>query len=509
MYAVGDLGLCTHGPDPAPPGVTASEIDPPAEFTAAAAAVCDGNGTSGKRVQVLYVRPSNGPDQFNAYKASFAAWAAEADVIYQESAKETGGHRYIRFVHDASCNITVTKVTLSSEIVDSDGEPSAYGVIGELSAKGYNRTDRKYLVYVDVASSWACGQGTYWWDSSPGQYNRNNTDTGHALVYGGCWSDPITAAHELGHTFGAVQSDAPNATVNGHCTDEYDVMCYRDGDGVVLRYLCSTDLMDCNHDDYFHTNPPTGNYLKTHWNVANSAWLGKTKPTYQRVTLDKEKSKYNGWVTATVTGFAPNTAVNVRWPGGTLLVQITTDATGAGSGRFRTPLVPLGDYTVSAIGGGVSARTTLRVIPRIMLAPDDSGPTGFRFRVYYYGFSPGERVEVQWYTTAGTTFEVLKTVTIADNGRGSTILYVPATAPTGKHMIRGKVIGVSRSASTTFTVTGPGIAAAPTATPSPTPTEPATPEPTETPIPAASPVIEETPTAPPTPEVLPTETPTP
>ena len=35
-------------------------------------------------------------------------------------------------------------------------------------------------------------------------------------------------------------------------------------------------LLDCNHNDYFHTNPPTNNYLYDHWNVARSGWLGSS-----------------------------------------------------------------------------------------------------------------------------------------------------------------------------------------------------------------------------------------
>ena len=54
---------------------------------------------------------------------------------------------------------------------------------------------------------------------------------------------------------------------------------------------------------------------------------------------------------------------------------------------------------------------------RIMLAPDDSGPVGFRFRVYLYGFSPGNQVQVRWYDANGTTYHTLGTLTIAANGR--------------------------------------------------------------------------------------------
>jgi hypothetical protein len=56
-------------------------------------------------------------------------------------------------------------------------------------------------------------------------------------------------------------------------------MCYDDdGSGpVVMRNVCSGrdgSLFDCNHDDYFLAGTPAStNYLATHWNTANSAFL--------------------------------------------------------------------------------------------------------------------------------------------------------------------------------------------------------------------------------------------
>jgi ribosomal protein L24E len=87
------------------------------------------------------------------------------------------------------------------------------------------------------------------------------------------------------HNLGGVQPTAPNSTVNGHCDDDDDRMCYADGSPLlVLRSVCDSDqeaLFDCNHDDYFSTAAPAGNYLATHWNTAGNSFLEaqSTSPT--------------------------------------------------------------------------------------------------------------------------------------------------------------------------------------------------------------------------------------
>jgi hypothetical protein len=173
MYAVGELGHCTHGPDPAPPGVDASEVDPPADFTAATSTICDGDGQSGARVQVVYARASDVPDRFAEYKNSFGAWAAQADQIYRQSAAVTGGERYVRFAHDSNCAISVIPVTLSPA-----GDDDIFTVTGELTSQGYSREDRKYMVFLDKVGLGMCGQGLVIDDDAYGQANLNNVFTG-------------------------------------------------------------------------------------------------------------------------------------------------------------------------------------------------------------------------------------------------------------------------------------------------------------------------------------------
>ena len=268
--------LCTHGPDPAPTGFDEDRPVQPLSAQAAgeetAALACDGDGESGFRTQILYVRADDVPSRYDQYLPSFQAWAAEADQIFQESSAETGGLRRLRFVQDpTSCEPTVEPV-----VVSAAGDGNFDTTINELVNQGYDREDRIYLAFVDA--NVYCGVGTLFEDERPTNDNWNNIGPSYSRVDAGCWSGDV-AAHEVMHNLGAVQLHAPNTSNGFHCVDEYDVMCYRDGaNSPAMRYDCTTQAMnwtrfDCNHDDYFHTNPADGSYLATHWNAADNQFL--------------------------------------------------------------------------------------------------------------------------------------------------------------------------------------------------------------------------------------------
>lgn len=268
--------LCTRGPDTFP-GVRMNEPAkalPDSVARAQVAAnpiVCEGDGVAGKRVEVLYAREQSQASRLEHFLPSFRAWSHEIDAAYNDSAAQTGGSRHIRFVTeptDNGCQITV------GEAVLPDGALETWdSMIPALQDLGYDSPERKYLVFADAQN--VCGVGTLYGDDSPGLDNPNNTNTGYARVdaAANCWGFNA-AAHELGHNFGAVQESAPN--YNGHCSDEWDLMCYGDDTTVVCQEKDQDRLMDCNHDDYFHTNPPADNYLATHWNTADSDWLIKS-----------------------------------------------------------------------------------------------------------------------------------------------------------------------------------------------------------------------------------------
>ncbi|MGH2654448.1 MAG: hypothetical protein ACRDHV_08895 [Actinomycetota bacterium] len=278
----GALLGCTHGPDPAPPEVemeapSTSELREMA-VTTGSGVPCIGDGSSGFRVQAIYAYPADRTDRYEEVAPLIEGWASSnVDAIFAASAAATGGGRLVRFLTDAACRLEIARVQISAY-----GAKTFSGTISELRALGFGRSDRKYLVWMDAAGPY-CGIAQQYADDTAGSTNRNDGSPSIpgmvARIDAPCWGGlgtPIEA-HELMHTLGGVQSSAPNASGTGHCTDEADAMCYDDGSGTgTVASICPglhERLFDCQHDDYFHTAPPAGSYLATHWNAAASRFL--------------------------------------------------------------------------------------------------------------------------------------------------------------------------------------------------------------------------------------------
>jgi hypothetical protein len=280
MHQIRGTDLCTHGPDNEPPGVDIDQHVSPLSTTTQAQStgvICDGE--IGYRVQVMYVRAADQPDTFAESLNQIRTSASQADAIFNTSAMATGGIRHIRYVLNNDCSLSVLNVVLSET-----GDDTYDNTIAELKALGYNRRDRKYMIFVD--SNLYCGVGTRYLDDRPGQLNRNNFGPGYANMGNRCWRG-ATAAHELMHTLGGVQESAPHSDApynngdGGHCIDKYEVMC--SSRHAPFPDACPTthiELLDCNHDDYYHTNPPADSYLAHYWNTANNQFLiGAATPT--------------------------------------------------------------------------------------------------------------------------------------------------------------------------------------------------------------------------------------
>ncbi|HYN93917.1 MAG TPA: zinc-dependent metalloprotease family protein [Pilimelia sp.] len=272
-FEVVGTGHCSHGPDAPPPGLDVTRAVAPVAGTTADVGphgvVCEGDGQAGRRVQVLYGYPAGQSSRFATYLTSFRTWAAGVDAIYEASAQQTGGSRHVRFVTTADCRVDVREVQFSGNTLDDFNT-----MMLELARLGYDRTDRKYMVFSDVTKY--CGIGSFAGDETRGARNASNGGPSYGRTDAGCWGASI-AAHELGHNLGAVNGGAPNSSGAAHCVDEFDVMCYQDRPETVVRTVCTDaaqdQRLDCNHDDYFHTAPSPGSYLATRWNMADSQYL--------------------------------------------------------------------------------------------------------------------------------------------------------------------------------------------------------------------------------------------
>ena len=346
----GELVGCTHGPDPAPEGVDVREPRSIEDFAAEDSAepmrdfsnqmpgvggptppvpcvdTDTSGGTAGNRVQAIYAYTSDRPGGSRAdqWVPIIRRFAARVNRDFYDSSKETDGVRFVRFVTEENCQLAVDVVELPPNGDDDFGETT--WELRKLGEK-YRRPDRKYLIWMDpnraAKSTFYCGIGEMKRDANPGQDNLSN---GHKNVEGliaridiGCWGTRAdggsTEAHELMHNLGGVQKGAPNATANGHCIDEFDRMCYDDdkdapgiSDGfvripcfslfgcwenkeMVYKAECPASherLFDCGHDDYFHTSPPSGNWLATNWNTANSNFLIKNAAVWGNAHISND-----------------------------------------------------------------------------------------------------------------------------------------------------------------------------------------------------------------------------
>ena len=361
---------CTHGADPAPAGVdtsrrpTTEELYAQATATAATTTTatngpisCYGDGTTGKRVQAVYAHAADVADRYADLAPLILQWATATDAVFADSAAATGGTRHVRWVTDPSCNLVVQRVQVSTT-----GDDSMDNTIAELHAAGLNRTDRKYLVWMD--SSRYCGIAELQIDDSAVATNANNYGPSVARVDSICWgkAQPVEA-HELMHTLGGVQASAPHATAGYHCTDENDILCYQDGPGVTLTYTCPVAherLFDCNHDDYFSTAPAPGSYLATHWNAASSGFIASVPPDGPGSGSDPAPSPAST-STVTFSGSLNRKSASVSYPlttgAGTVQAEVRM-----GKRATVTVAVAAPDGTTLSSASGTSPVTTAATV---------------------------------------------------------------------------------------------------------------------------------------------------
>lgn len=373
--------MCTHGPDPAlTPATAAAEGGPTPE--ASTGIQCYDNGTSGNRVQLLYAYGST--NRINTFRPWIEDRAAAIDAIYDQSAQQTGGRRFVRWLTDANCNLSITAVSVPATTLLLGNFAVTGGLVTALQNRGFDRQDRKYLVWVDTGTSTTIsngtcsGVGTMYIDAKPNPGSSSNSNFndrfgGYTRVDDKCLFPVFDSvrgkveAHELMHTLGAVQPTAPHGTLFGHCRDDYDIMCYVDGGGTVLISPrpcadATNELrLDCNHDDYFSTSPRAGSYLDDNWNSADSSWLETEPGAPQPPGPPSSLSGLPGDRSVALTWAVPQSDGGSRILGyqvyrnGSLVVPTTTSSTvGAAAGTGVTTTTP--SFTDTGLTNGTTYR---------------------------------------------------------------------------------------------------------------------------------------------------------
>jgi hypothetical protein len=273
--------VCTHGDDnqfrSGTAGGAAGEQDAADALVSAATAAssrqltarpipCRGDGSSGNRVAFYYAYIAGHPDRIASVRQLLVTAIDQANDIVYQSARQTGGYRWLRVLTDRYCTPIIATIRLPSAAADSFATT--------ISDSHLSAVNRKYVLFVDTDHY--CGLGTLSLDDSAGVMNQSNTGPSWARLDNGCWRGAPTA-HEIFHMLGAVQSSAAHYDGTGHCTDDYDLMCYQNPGGKKNYVRCANRLgavrADCGKDDYFNTAPRAGSYLSRHWNTARSSFL--------------------------------------------------------------------------------------------------------------------------------------------------------------------------------------------------------------------------------------------
>lgn len=264
------------GPAPLMPGSAAAAAAATAADLGTTSVVCDGDGTSNERIEVLYVREPSMPDRYTQLLPVMRAWLANADDAFNDAAAEHGYSRHLRFVTEPAPSGGCQPV-IHNLVVAAGALATFDSSVNAVKAAGFTEpNDRKYLMLTEAAPPQDCGAFVNWTNyDEPGQYNPNNwwTTYGRIDATPGCLG-ASAIGHEIAHGLGAVMQSAPHSDGVAHCTDGIEMLCGGNSGSACLEWK-DRFAPDCNRDDYFHPNPAAGSYLATHWNIANSDFFIK------------------------------------------------------------------------------------------------------------------------------------------------------------------------------------------------------------------------------------------
>lgn len=251
---------------PAPGGLpAAADVTPLAACPTTTRSTTDRTDTrTGRLVHVIFMVSSNGVDD-NLDKNGTLECSLRAQQEWFQA--QTGlKWRFDTYVSGSQefFDVTFIKSTLPSTALDSAGE-----VRSELTARGFNKANKRYLTYVTSGANGACGDAFY--PIAPGNgavdgvyaqvYLDSGTDCG-ARAFGSPGApsfSEVIPQQEILHNDGLVPIGAPHTCAHspGHtCTPGLGVFGNIDPESadIMFPYVGRTlgqKVVDRGHDDYF------------------------------------------------------------------------------------------------------------------------------------------------------------------------------------------------------------------------------------------------------------------
>ncbi len=256
--------------------------------------------TGAPKFRVYYAYLEGTPDRSRAAAGWIEAAAKSIESYFRDNSMQRKTLNFDRTTACGGLQIDLVSLMIPQSIQALPGY-NLYGYVADhIGTVGQRGSVANALVFVDGVQSDFPAAGL----SGVADLPQGQPDPGEQLaqMYLTQGSDlslifhaRYVAVHEILHSLGAVNQQAPNGGSGYHCRQGHDVMCYDDGtfSSPFTNSVCAeqTDInaLDCGRDDYWNPDPPQTGWLLGVRNVYLSAFLSSCNQNKVCQTLHNDK----------------------------------------------------------------------------------------------------------------------------------------------------------------------------------------------------------------------------
>jgi hypothetical protein len=256
--------------------------------------------TEAPKFRVYYAYLEGTPDRSSAAAGWIEAAAKSIESYFRDNSMR---RKTLNFDRTTACG--GLKIDLVSLMIPQSTQAlpgyNLYGYVADhIGTVGQRGNVANALVFVDgVQSDFPAAGLSGVADLIEGQPDPGEQMAQMYLTQGSdlslIFSARYVAVHEILHSLGAVQAEAPHGGPGNHCWQGHDVMCYDDGtfSSPFAESQCAKqtniDVLDCGRDDYWNPDPPQTGWLSGVHNVYLSAFLSSCNQNKVCQTLHNDK----------------------------------------------------------------------------------------------------------------------------------------------------------------------------------------------------------------------------